>query len=83
MLAFRGMNVNKILQRILHADIFWVAVSGIISIIAFVIRAHRWKLLIEPLGYTPSLKKTTYSLMIGYFANLAFPGLVKCQDVVH
>ena len=74
-LAFRGMNVNKILQRILHADIFWVAVSGIISIIAFVIRAHRWKLLIEPLGYTPSLKKTTYSLMIGYFANLAFPRL--------
>ena len=69
------MNVNKILQGILHADIFWIAVSGIISIFAFIIRAHRWKLLIEPLGYTPSLKKTTYSLMVGYFANLAFPRL--------
>ncbi len=75
LLAFRGMNVNKILQGILHADIFWIAVSGITSIIAFIIRAHRWKLLIEPLGYTPSLKKTTYSLMVGYFANLAFPRL--------
>jgi len=31
--------------------------------------------LIEPLGYTPPLKKTTYSLMVGYFANLAFPRL--------
>ena len=75
LLAFRGMNVNRILQEILHANIFWVAVSGIISIIAFIIRAHRWNLLIEPLGYSPSLKNTTYSLMVGYFANLAFPRL--------
>jgi len=73
--AFRGMNVNKILHGILRANMFWVALSGIISIIAFIIRAHRWNLLIEPLGYTPPLKKTTYSLMVGYFANLAFPRL--------
>jgi len=75
LLSFRGINVNNILHGILHADIFWVALSAIISIIAFIIRAHRWKLLIEPLGHTPSLKKTTYSLMVGYFANLAFPRL--------
>jgi len=73
--AFRGMNVNKILHDILQADMFWVVLSGIISFIAFIIRAHRWNLLIEPLGYDPSLKKTTYSLMVGYFANLAFPRL--------
>ena len=73
--AFRGMNVNKILHEILRANMFWVALSGIISIVAFVIRAHRWNLLIEPLGYTPPLKRTTYSLMVGYFANLAFPRL--------
>jgi len=75
LLAFRGMNVNKILNEILRANMLWVAFSGIISIIAFIIRAHRWNLLIEPLGYTPPLKKTTYSLMVGYFANLAFPRL--------
>lgn len=73
--AFRGMNINKIIQGILHADIFWIVVSGMISIIAFIVRAHRWNLLIEPLGYSPSLKNTTYSLMAGYFANLAFPRL--------
>ena len=73
--AFRGMDVNKILHEILRANMFWVALSGILSIIAFIIRAHRWKLLIDPLGHNPSLKKTTYSLMVGYFANLAFPRL--------
>jgi uncharacterized protein (TIRG00374 family) len=31
--------------------------------------------LIEPLGYSPSLKKTFYALMVGYFANLAVPRL--------
>src|SRR6188768_3880268 len=74
-LAFRGMDVRKIAQEILHANMFWVAVSGLISVIAFVVRAHRWNLLIEPMGYSPSLKNTTYSLMVGYFANLALPRL--------
>lgn len=73
--AFRGVNVKKILHDIMNANMFWVAVSGLISIIAFVVRAHRWNLLIESLGYSPSLKKTIYSLMIGYFANLALPRL--------
>ena len=73
--ALRGMDINKIIQQILHADMFWVSVSGLISIIAFVVRAHRWNLLIQPLGYSPSLKNTTYSVMVGYFANLALPRL--------
>ena len=69
------MDVKKIMQQILDADLFWVSVSGIISIIAFVVRAHRWNLLIEPLGYSPTLKNTTYSVLVGYFANLALPRL--------
>ena len=71
--AFRGMDIKKIVHDILQANIFWVAASGIISVIAFVVRAHRWNLLIEPMGYQPSLKNTTASLMVGYFANLAVP----------
>jgi uncharacterized protein (TIRG00374 family) len=73
--ALRGMDIKKIMQQILHADIFWVSISGLISIIAFVVRAHRWNLLIEPMGYFPSLKNTTYSVLVGYFANLALPRL--------
>src|SRR6186997_2938933 len=73
--ALRGMDIKKIIQQISHADVFWVSVSGLISIIAFVVRAHRWNLLIEPLGYSPSLKNTTYSVIVGYFANLAIPRL--------
>ena len=73
--ALKGMDVRKVFQQISGANIFWVCVSGFISIVAFVVRAHRWTLLIEPMGYSPSLKNTTYSVMVGYFANLAFPRL--------
>lgn len=74
-LAFRGMDLKKIVEEMLRANMFWVALSGLISVIAFVVRAHRWNLLIRPLGYSPSLKNTTCSVMVGYFANLAFPRL--------
>ena len=73
--AFRGMDVKKIINDILHANMFWVSVSGLLSIIAFVVRAHRWNLLIEPMGYSPSLKNTTYSVIVGYLANYVVPRL--------
>jgi len=73
--ALKGMDIKKVFQQISNANIFWVSVSGFISIVAFVVRAHRWNLLIEPMGYSPSLKNTTYAVMVGYFANLAIPRL--------
>jgi glycosyltransferase 2 family protein len=44
-------------------------------------RAMRWKLLMKPMGYNPSLPNTFLAVMIGYLANLAFPRLgevLKC-----
>lgn len=46
-----------------------------------IIRALRWKLLMEPMGYKPSLVNTFFAVMIGYLANFAFPRLgevLKC-----
>ena len=73
--AFRGVDVKKIISGMFEANLFWVSLSGLISMAAFISRAYRWKLLIEPLGYSPSLKNSTVALMIGYLANLAFPRL--------
>src|SRR5471030_687645 len=46
-----------------------------------VLRALRWRLLLEPMGYFPSFPNTFFAVMIGYLANLAFPRLgevLKC-----
>lgn len=73
--AFKGMDIQKITTEILNANMVWVTLSGLVSIIAFVVRAHRWNLLIEPMGYSPSLKNTTYSVLVGYLANFFIPRL--------
>jgi hypothetical protein len=54
---------------------FWLSLSLIAAIVAFLSRAYRWKLLIDPLGHNTSFAKATYSLMVGYLANLIFPRL--------
>lgn len=73
--AFRGTNVKAIFHEMLQAKISWLLLSVVLGVISFVVRAYRWNLLIESVGYSPPLKKTTYALMVGYFANLAFPRL--------
>lgn len=73
--AFRGVSVSAIFTGMAQAKTGWILLSILLSLISFVSRAIRWKLLIEPLGYSPSLKKTTYALMVGYFTNLALPRL--------
>jgi uncharacterized protein (TIRG00374 family) len=45
------------------------------------IRALRWRLIMEPLGYKPSITNTFLAVLIGYLANLAIPRLgevLKC-----
>ena len=61
---------------------YWliVPVFFILSI-SHILRAIRWKMLMLPMGYNPSLINTFFSVMIGYLANLAVPRLgevLKC-----
>ncbi|MDB5247610.1 MAG: hypothetical protein JWQ40_2004 [Segetibacter sp.] len=52
-----------------------------ILIFSHVLRALRWKMLMLPMGYSPSLTNTFFAVMIGYLANLAVPRLgevLKC-----
>lgn len=73
--AFRGISIKSVVNEIAKAKIGWVVLSFFIGFVALISRAYRWKLLIEPLGYDPALKNTTYAVAVGYLANLAFPRL--------
>ena len=47
-------------------------------------RALRWRLLMEPMGYLPSVTNTFFSVMVGYLANMAVPRLgevLKCTII--
>jgi glycosyltransferase 2 family protein len=77
-LSLKGLTPDERIQ-ILHsfriANYNWVILTIAMGITSHVLRALRWMLFFEPLGYHPSLKNTFFAVMVGYFANMAFPRL--------
>lgn len=73
--AFKDMPLEKLWTGLKNANYFWVALTVIIGIVAYISRAYRWNLLIESLGYKPKLLHTTSAVLVGYLANIAFPRL--------
>lgn len=71
--TFKDENIHDIWNKIRQADTFYISLSLLLGFLAFISRAFRWILLIEPAGYTARKSQTSYALMIGYFANLALP----------
>jgi uncharacterized protein (TIRG00374 family) len=61
---------------------YWI-VFPVFILLSFshLLRALRWRLIMEPLGYKPALINTFLAVLIGYLANLAVPRLgevLKC-----
>lgn len=72
--AFKGQDLNLLLEDLRKAEYVWVFASILFAYLAHLLRAYRWRMMISSLGYgTPSLINTFYAVLIGYLANLAFP----------
>jgi len=71
--SFRNVNFTKLAVDLKEADYSWLLLSLLFALFAFISRARRWVLLINPLGFNPSLRNSFYALMTGYLANLALP----------
>jgi uncharacterized protein (TIRG00374 family) len=71
--AFRSVNFKKLGVELKQADYSWLLLSVLFGFFAFISRARRWVLLINPLGFKPSTKNAFFSLMTGYLANVALP----------
>ncbi len=74
-LVFRNIEWIEFWERAKSVDYTWVIVSILLSIVAYVARAYRWNILLEPLGYNLKTSRTTLAVLIGYMANLALPRL--------
>lgn len=57
------------------ADYSWIVIAIVLGMLSHWIRALRWRLLIEPLGYKPHALNVYMAVLIGYLANLALPRL--------
>lgn len=80
-LTMRKSNWADIKQDIISARYVFLIPATIMLLLSHLSRAVRWKILMEPLGYKPSLVNTYFTVLIGYWANLVFPRLgevLKC-----
>lgn len=74
----------EIAESISSANWFWVTLSGISLIVVFLLRAMRWRVLIQNLDYNPKKRHIIYSLVMGYFINSFTPKLgeiVRCTNL--
>ena len=74
-------NITKIKASIENARHWLIIPVFFILFLSHYVRGLRWRLLIEPLGHTPSRLNTFFAVMIGYLVNQGVPRLgevVKC-----
>ncbi len=72
-IAFRTVDFESLGKSLTGASYKWLIVSVLFGLIAYLIRARRWVILINPLGYNPGFWNTFNSMMTGYLANLVLP----------
>lgn len=72
-LAFKGQDLDLIVENLKNANYFWVTASLAVMLLAHLVRAIRWRMLIRPLGYLPRSSNVYHAVIIGYLANLALP----------
>ncbi|HYF68605.1 MAG TPA: lysylphosphatidylglycerol synthase transmembrane domain-containing protein [Ohtaekwangia sp.] len=56
-----------------NADKGWLLLMAAVAIASHVVRALRWRMLMEPAGHHSKLSHSFYSLMVGYLVNLVVP----------
>ena len=80
-LTLRKSDWNSIISDLSDANYIFLIPATLMLVVSHFIRALRWKILMEPLGYKPSTLNTFLAVFVGYWANLAVPRLgevLKC-----
>lgn len=71
--AFRGIPIEDVIEPFQQANYFWIFISALFGLVSHISRAIRWKMVLKPMGYQPSLYHASLALMVGYFINFIIP----------
>ena len=66
---------TEIVQSMNDANYWWIILAIPLGVLSHYLRAIRWKMLIETMGYKPGNTNMFFAVITGYFANLALPRL--------
>ncbi len=65
--------ISKLIEDVSNAHFFWVIVPMIIFMMTNVLRALRWKMMLQAMGYEPKFYNLFGTIMVNYLANLGVP----------
>ncbi|WP_027001049.1 lysylphosphatidylglycerol synthase transmembrane domain-containing protein [Eisenibacter elegans] len=71
--ALRQIDYRSVLASFVEANYAWILVSAAMGVLSHLIRSLRWKMLLSPLGYHPSLGQVFTAVMGSYVVNLVIP----------
>jgi len=71
--SFKGVKWEDFVTGLKEADFRWIGLSMAISVVAFLIRALRWRLIMIPLGKKITRRDSWDGINIGYLTNFAVP----------
>ncbi len=77
-------DIQQISTALSKGNFTLIIPSLLIMLVGHWLRALRWRLIMEPLGYAPSKLNTFFAVMVGYLANQAVPRLgevLKCSTL--
>src|SRR6478735_8137472 len=80
-LTIRKSDWSSIKNDLVSANYIYLVPATLMLLVSHYIRALRWKILMQPLGYKPSNTNAFLAVLVGYWANLAVPRLgevLKC-----
>lgn len=64
---------EELFEAMGRAEYIWVAISMLCAWLSHILRARRWKYLLEPMGYRTRFWNAYHSVMSGYLINMAIP----------
>jgi uncharacterized protein (TIRG00374 family) len=71
--VYQDINIQSITDVLKELKYGWILLSVILGLLSTLVRALRWKILIESIGYKPKTINLFLSVQILYFINLVIP----------
>jgi uncharacterized protein (TIRG00374 family) len=73
--VYKDFSFETLKTQLEYINYNWIILSIFIALVSHYLRAYRWNILLEPLGYHLKTSRTFIAVMVGYFANNLVPRL--------
>jgi uncharacterized membrane protein YbhN (UPF0104 family) len=82
--VLKDVPLNQLAEQFQRADYGWLSLVALLIGLYVVVRAARWRLTLQVIGFSPSLFRTTIALLAGSLAGMIVPGagdLTRCSTL--